>query len=87
MLCVNIQGQRGRDVIYVANSNVWCVGFQHFSVLSSEVVHVYAYKTLMCLLMAEAIGPMQSAGPRAVSQASRHVSLSFKPPRSLWFHF
>lgn len=81
-------GTKMKGCHHVANSNVWCVGFQPFSVLCSEVQHIYACKMcLIRLLMAKDIGLMEGAGPRAVSQVSRHVSLSFKAPRPLWFHF
>lgn len=70
-------------IIYVANSNVWCVGFQHFSVLSSEVVHVYAYKTLMCLLMVEAIGPAKCRAQSRVPGFQARFSLFQSPQVSL----
>lgn len=80
-------GTKMKGCHYVAKSNVWCVGFQPFSVLFSEVIHIYVYKTLMCLLMAQAIGLMERAVPRAVSQVFRHIPLSLKAPTSLWFQF
>lgn len=68
-------GTKMKGCHYVANSNVWCVSFQPFSVLSSEVIHIYACKTLMCLLMTKAIGLMERGVPRAVSQVFKHISL------------
>lgn len=80
-------GTKMKGCHYVSISNVWCVSFWLFSVFPlRQYIFMHARKTLMCLLMAKAIGLMERAVPRAVSQAFRHISLSLKAPTSLCFH-
>lgn len=79
IICINMQGQRWSDVtmLLIPMYGVWVFCF--FSVLSSEAIHIYACKMLMCLLMARAIGLMEREVPRAVSQFSG-TFLSFQNP-------
>lgn len=83
MRFINIQGQRWRDVIMLLIPMDGVAVFSLFPVLFSKVMHIYACKTLMCLLMAKAIDLMERTVPRAVSQVFRHISLSKSPHISL----
>lgn len=85
MLCINIQAQRWRDVIMllIPMYGVWVFSL-FLSFPLRQYIFMHAKKTLMCLLMAKAIGLMERAVPWAVSRFFRHISLFKSPHISLF---
>lgn len=85
MLCTTIQGQRWRDVIMllIPMCGVWVFSL-FLSFPLRQYIFMHAKNTLMCLLMAKAIGLMERAVPSAVSQVFRHISLFKSPHISLF---
>lgn len=80
VLCINAQECKMKGCHYVANL-AYGVQFSslYLTVLSLEVIHIYAYKMLIYLLIVWQKVLCQEPSPRFASPA--------KATRSLWFHF
>lgn len=76
ILCMNAQECKMKGCHYVANFSVWFFSC-YLNVLSLEVIHISAYKILMCLLIVEGL---RSDGKCCAKRWVQGLEAHLKPP-------